>query len=220
ACLLRGQLRAAAVHGRRALALALRVGGPAEQEDAYAALANPALLGEMSPRERGYGHRWVALARAQGDPSQLVRALLSHAGMHILLKRTADAALQADVAEALAIATELRAPRTVRNARALMGTVLYLRGDWDGAARELALGIGVRPEDSGVQADYSRLWRGWLHTARGELSVGRGWYEEGLARTQFAHAPIWLRASLGQNPRPAGDAARARAPPAQAPVAP
>src|SRR5262249_60770641 len=43
-------------------------------------------------------------------------------------------------------------------------------------------------------------------------------YEEGLARTQFAHAPIWLRASLGQNLRLAGDAAGARAALAQAAV--
>src|SRR5205823_8353619 len=132
-------------------------------------------------------------------------------GMHVPLQGTGDAARQADVAEALAIATALRAPRTVRLARALLGAVLYLRGDWDGAARELALGIGVRPEDSGLQADYSRLWRGWLHTARGELSVGRGWYEEGLARTHSAHAPLWLRAWLGQNLRLAGDVAGARA---------
>jgi len=216
ACMLRGQLHPAAVYGRRALALALRVGGPAQQEDAYAALTNPALVGELSPRERGYGQRWVALARAQGDPSQLVRALLGRAGVHISLQGTADAALQADVAEALTIGTTLRAPRTVRSARALLGGVLYLRGDWDGAARELALGIGVRPEDSGIPADYSRLWRGWLHTARGELAVGRGWYEEGLARTQSAHAPIWLRAWLAQNLRLAGDVAGVRAVLAQA----
>src|SRR5581483_418094 len=119
-------------------------------------------------------------------------------------------ALEADAEEALALAQELRAPALVRAARAQLGVIHYLRGDWQEAARELASGVGARPEDSGIQADMTRCWLGWLHTGRGELAVGRGWFEEGLARTRFAHAPIWLHSGLAVNLRLAGDLDGAR----------
>src|SRR5204863_478256 len=81
-----------------------------EQGEAYAALTNPALLGEIGPRARAYSAAWVRLARQQGDPTALVRALLSRVGNHLMLHATAGAAEEADAAEALALATELRAP--------------------------------------------------------------------------------------------------------------
>lgn len=210
ACLQRGQLAAAVSWARRALELARRVGGPAEEGDAYAALVNPALAGELGARSEAYSREWVALAREQGDPTELVRALASRIGLVASLVGVADAALQADADEQLAVALELRAPRFIRMAHSSLGLVLLLRGDWDGAAREMASGLGARPEDTGLAADFNRWALGWLHTMRGEYAVGRGWYEEGLRRTRFDHAPIWVEAGLAQNRELAGDAAGAR----------
>jgi adenylate cyclase len=210
-CFQQGQLASAATHARRALELALAVGGPREQCEAYAALTNPGLLGVIGEEGRAYSHDWVELARAQGDPSELVRALLAHVATHLFLQGLADAAVQTDAEEALALARELHAPALVRTARAHLGVTYYLRGDWQQAATELASGVGSRPEESGIQADLTRYWLGSLHTGRGELAVGRGWFEEGLARTRFAHAPIWLNAGLALNLRLAGDVAGARA---------
>jgi tetratricopeptide (TPR) repeat protein len=210
-CFQQGQLASAAAQARRALELALAVGGPREQCEAYAALTNPALLGVIGEEGRTYSHQWVELARALGDPSELVRALLAHVTTHLFLQGLADAAVQADAEEALALARELHAPALVRTARSHLGVAYYLRGDWQQAAAELASGVGARPEDSGLQADLARYWLGTLHTRRGELAVGRGWFEEGLARTRFAHAPIWLNAGLALNLRLAGDAAGASA---------
>lgn len=211
ACLLRGQFHAAAVNAQRALALAERVGGLAERADAYAALAHPALLGELGEQVRVYGDAWVALARELGDPTALVNALLARVATHISLLSVGSAEREADTAEALAIATDLRAPALVRAARAMHGGLLFLRGQWEAAEHELAGGVGTHPEDSGFLADVTRFILGWLHTARGGLAVGRGWFEEGLARTRLSHSPIWMEAGLGRNLRLAGDPVGARA---------
>src|SRR5579883_2940602 len=211
ACLLRGSYHAAAVNASRALQLARRFGGPSELGDAYAALTNPALLGEIGPRARTYSAEWVRLARQQGDPTQLVRALHSSVANHLMLRGTASSAEEADAAEALAVATDLRAPALVRTARSVLGGVQFFRGDWDGAARELAGGMGTRPEDVGMPADFTRFVLGSLHTARGALAIGRGWFEEGLERARFGHTAVWMGAGLARSLRLAGDTAGARA---------
>jgi class 3 adenylate cyclase/tetratricopeptide (TPR) repeat protein len=211
AWILRGSYHSAAVNARRALELAVQYGGPAEQGEAYAALADPSLLGEIGPRARTYAAAWVRLARQQGDPPQLVRALLWRVGTYLMLHASATPAEEADAAEALAVATELRAPALVRLARSLVGGVQFFRGDWEGAARELAGGTGARPEDVGIAADFARFALGTLHTARGGLAIGRGWLEEGLERARYGHSSLWLEAGLARNLRLAGDAAGARA---------
>jgi class 3 adenylate cyclase/tetratricopeptide (TPR) repeat protein len=211
ACALRGNYHAAAVNARRALELAVRVGGPSEQSEAYAAMSNPALLGEIGTRARAYSAEWVRLARARGEPSDLVRALLARLANHLMLHGAAGAAEVADASEALAVATELRAPALVRSARGYLGALLVYRGDWDDAARELAGGPGARPEDGGLAATITRYVLGVLHTARGEFAIGRGWFEEGQARAYSKHAGVWLGAGLARNLRLAGDAGGARA---------
>jgi class 3 adenylate cyclase/tetratricopeptide (TPR) repeat protein len=211
ACILRGNYHSAAVNARRALELALRSGGLAEQSEAYAALSDPALLGEIGPQAREYAAAWVRLAREGGDPTPLVRALLSRVGSYLLLHAAATPAEVADAAEALAVATDLRAPTLVRMARSLVGGVQFFRGDWEGAAGELAGGMGTRPEDASVSSDFTRFALGMLHTARGGLAVGRGWFEEGLEHARYGHTSIWLGAGLAHNLRLAGDVAEARA---------
>ena len=195
-CFQQGRLASAAAQARRALELALAVGGPREQCEAYAALTNPALLGIIGEEGRTYSHQWVELARALGDPSELVRALLAHVTTHLFLQGLADAAVQADAEEALALARELHAPALVRAARAHLGVAYYLRGDcsrrppsWPAASARARRTAASRP-----------TWRatGWAFCTRGAASwpSRRGWFEEGLARTRFAHAPIWLNAGL------------------------
>jgi tetratricopeptide (TPR) repeat protein len=140
-------------------------------------------------------------------------------GSHISLFSVGSAEREADAAEALAIADELRAPALARAARALLGGLLFLRGDWDRALHELSSGVGTRPDETGLTADFTRFALGWLHTARGGLAVGRGWLEEGLARTRLSHSAIWMGAGLAMNLRRGGDEVGARAALAEATAA-
>ena len=180
-CFQQGQLASAATQARRALELALAVGGPREQCEAYAALTNPGLLGIIGEEGRTYSHQWVELARARATlPSWCARC--SPRATHLFLQGLADAAVQADAEEALALARELHAPALVRTARAHLGVTYYLRGDWQQAAAELASGVGSRPEESGIQADLARYWLGfctrgaasWLSAAAGSRKDSPG----------------------------------------------
>jgi predicted ATPase len=188
-CLQSGHLDGAVAAARRALALALKLGGPLEQAEAYEALAHPSLVGVLGPKACEYTLRWVELARALGDPSRLFAALVGRAIVQFVVAGAATAAIQADAEEALTIARELRAPVLARTARGVLGVVLFLRGNWEAAAREMASGLEAGAEASPYGA-FVRFWLGLLHTYRGELAVGRGWFEEGLARAHVAHAPV------------------------------
>lgn len=205
-----GHLDSAAASARRALDLALRVGGPAEQAEAYATLAHPSLAGIIGRQACEYSQRGVALARELGDPARLLTALVARSIVEFVLVGSATAASAADAAEALKVAEGLRAPALVRTARGILGVVEFLRGDWEAAARDMTTALSVRAEE-GPYSAYVRFWLGLLHTWRGELAVGRGWLEEGLARARIVHAPIWLHSGLAVNARLAGDATAARA---------
>ncbi|MCC7103556.1 MAG: AAA family ATPase, partial [Chloroflexi bacterium] len=177
----------AAESADRAMSLARAAGAAEQVDEAYAALTHPSVAALPGRDFRRLCHDWLTEAEGRGDQLAVFNALTASVLNQVWVSGTFDAAALGRARRALALTQDLGSPPAESRARVILGSGLYLAGDWTEAYSQMLVVTDDR-RSTGRTEEWRTFWLGRLLTMVGDFDQAVEMLQRGLEMPGFPHS--------------------------------